>query len=243
MNTFAKAYIASVVTLGFAALAAALWQWHSAEPTRFIVFLLLGLAAATWKVKLPGITGNISGSFLFVLIGVAAFSFSETTVLAAAAALVQCFWRVKKNPRAVQVVFNVATLSVSASLAWLGAHGLAQAFLSTSLVLMLAPATVLFFVADTGLVSGVIALVEGKKFTTVWRECHGWSFPYYALGATIAGMIAICSRATDWVASLFIVPAMYMVYSYYRFYVERETKERLAVTIDEQEHEMMVSTQ
>jgi hypothetical protein len=93
------------------------------------------------------------------------------------------------------------------------------------------------------LVSGVIALVEQKKFTAVWRECHGWSFPYYVLGAAIAALITVSSRTTGWTASLFIVPAMYLVYSYYRFYVERATRERLAVTIDEQEHEMLVSTQ
>ncbi|MGA2810448.1 MAG: hypothetical protein ABSG16_03540 [Candidatus Acidiferrum sp.] len=243
MNTFAKAYVAVIATLGCGVLGVALLNWQSADLTRLAVLLLLGLAAATWKVKLPGITGTISGSFLFILVAVSAFSFSETTLLAATVALLQCFWRARKNPQAVQVVFNVATLSVSAGVAWLSAHALLQAFRSQSLILLLVPAAVLFFVADTGLVSGVIALVEQKKFTTVWHECHGWSFPYYVLGAALAALITVSSRATGWTASLFIVPAMYLVYSYYRFYVERATRERLAVTIDEQEHEMLVSTQ
>jgi hypothetical protein len=243
MNTFAKTYIASVVTLGFGLLTGALLEWHSADPVRFAVFLLLGMAAATWKVKLPGFTGTISGSFLFILTGVAAFSLSETAVLAAAAGLVQCFWQVKKNPRAVQVVFNVATLTLSAGLSWYGAHFLTDYFASSSLVLLLTPAAILFFVADTGLVAGVIAAVEQRKFLAAWQQCHGWAFPYYALGAAVAGLLTMCSRSTGWVASLFIVPAMYLVFSYYRFYVRSATQERLAVTIDEQEHEMMVSTQ
>jgi len=242
MNTFAKAYIALVTTLGFGLLVASLLQWHSPDPTRFVVFLLLGLVAATWKVKLPGITGTISGSFLFVLIGVSAFSFSETTVLAAAAALVQCFWRAKKNPRAVQVTFNVATLSISGGAAWFGAHLIASRFASDSLVLLLVPAACLFFVLDTALVSGVIALVENKKFSVLWRECYGWSFPYYLLGAAIAGLVTVASRAAGWTASLFVVPAMYLVFAYYRFYVEHASQERLAVTIDDHEHEMVVST-
>ena len=242
MNLFAKTYIVSVTLLGFGLLFAGLLQWHSADPIRFIVFLLLGLAAATWKVKLPGITGNISGSFLFILIGVSAFSFAETTVLAAAAALLQCFWGVKKNPRAIQAAFNVATLSLSGAAAWLGAHFLMQAFASSSLVLLLAPASCIFFVADTGLVSGVIALVEQKKFTAVWRECHAWSSPYYVLGAAVAGLISASSRAAGWTASLFVVPAMYLVFAYYRVYVERATQERVTMTIDEHEHEMVVST-
>jgi hypothetical protein len=243
MNTSAKAYIAVVATLGFGLLGLAALNWHSADLLRFAVFLMLGMISATWKVKLPGLTGTISGSFLFILVGVSAFSLAETAVLASAAALVQCFWRVKKNPMAVQVVFNVAALAISASAAWAGAHTLVQFFNSSSLILLLVPAACIFFVADTGLVAGVIALVEDRPFLAVWRDCHGWSFTYYALGAAIAAMITVSGRAAGWTASLFIVPAMYLVYTHYRFTIVRATQERLAVTIDEQEHEMMVSTQ
>jgi hypothetical protein len=242
MNTVAKTYIACVTTLGLGLLAAGLVQWNSADPVRFVIYLVLGLAASTWKVKLPGITGSISGSFLFILIGVSAFSFSETAVLASATALVQCFWQVKKNPLPVQVAFNVATLSLSASAAWLAGHRVLQAFDSNSLILLLVPAACIFFVLNTGLVSGVIALVEQKRFTAIWRECYGWSFPYYLLGAAIAGLATVSSRATGWAASLFIVPAMYLVYAYYRFYLEKATEERMAITVDDQQHEMVVST-
>jgi hypothetical protein len=63
------------------------------------------------------------------------------------------------------------------------------------------------------------------------------------LGAAIAGLVTVTSRAAGWTASLFVVPAMYLVFAYYRFYVEHATQERLAVTIDDREHEMVVSTQ
>ena len=242
MNTFAKTYIALVITAGFALLIAALAQWNSADPARFIAFLILGMLASTWKVKLPGITGTISGSFLFILIGVAAFRFSETVLLASAAALVQCVWRAKKNPLPVQIAFNVATLSASAGLAWFGAHAIFEKFVPHSLVLLMVPAACIFFVGDTGLVSGVIALVEQKSFLATWRECHGWSFPYYVLGAALAALISVSGRTSGWIASLFIVPAMYLLYAYFRFYVERATQERMRIEINNHEHEMVVST-
>jgi hypothetical protein len=242
MNAFAKAYIAAVTTLGFGLLATGLLQFHSADFIRFGVFLLLGVASATWKVKLPGVTGTISGSFLFILLGVAAFTVSETILLAAVVALGQCFWRVKKNPQPVQVAFNVAALSISAAAAWFGSHAIVDAFHSQSLALLLTPAATLFFLADTGLVSGVIAFVEEKRFFDVWRECNGWSFPYYVLGAGVSALTTVCGRAAGWTASLFILPAMYVVYTYYRSYVDRATRERLSVTIDDHEHEMLVST-
>lgn len=249
MNTFAKAYIACVTMLGFALLAVALLQWNSDDPARFITFLLLGSLAATWKVKLPGVTGTISGSFVFILIGVAAFSFSETAVLASAAALVQCFWGAKNSPRPVQVVFNIATLSASAGAAWFGSHAITQKFAPNSLILLVVPAAIIFFVCDTGLVSGVIALVEQKNFLAVWRECHGWSFPYYLLGAALAALITASSRTTGWISSLFMAPAMYLMYAYFRFHIEKAAQkieqppqERVHVHIDDHDHEMMVSS-
>jgi len=249
MNTFAKAYIACVVTLGSALLAAALLRWNSDDPARFITFLLLGTLAATWKVKLPGITGNISGSFVFILIGVAALSFSETVVLAAAVAVVQCVWGAKRSPRPVQLAFNVAALSASAGAAWFGSHAITQKFAPNSLILLVVPAAIIFFVCDTGLVSGVIALVEQKNFMAVWRECHGWSFPYYLLGAALAALITASSRATGWISSLFMAPAMYLMYAYFRFHIEKATQkiaqsgqERVHVRIDDHDHEMMVSS-
>ena len=242
MNSFAKAYIATVMALGAGTLIAGSLHWNSADLTRFFVYLMLGLLASTWKVKLPGFTGTISGNFLFVLIGISAFSFAETVILAATSALVQSFWRAKKNPSPVQVGFNMTVLAVSAGAAWLVAEGISKYFASRSLIVLLVPAACVYFVANTGLVSGVIALVEQKRFTTVWRECHGWSFPYYLLGAGLAALITVSGRTAGWNVSLLIVPAMYLVYSYYRFYVERATAERLHIEVNDQEHEMVVST-
>jgi len=200
------------------------------------------LLASTWKVKLPGFTGTISGNFLFVLIGISAFSFAETMTLAAASALVQSFWRADKKPLPVQVGFNMAVLAASAGTAWLVAQGISKFFAPHSLIVLLVPSACVYFLANTGLVSGVIALVEQKPFPAVWRQCHGWSFPYYVLGAGLAALISVSGRTAGWNLSLLIVPAMYLVYSYYRFYVEQATAERLRVEVVEQEHELVVST-
>ena len=242
MNTFAKIYIAIVMALGASLLIAGSLYWSSTDPTRFFVYLLLGLLASTWKVKLPGLTGTISGNFLFVLIGISAFSFAETVILAAASALVQSFWRVKRNPLPVQVGFNMTVLATSAGTAWLVAEGISKYLKPHSLIVLLVSAACVYFVANTGLVSGVVALVEQKRFTTVWRECHGWSFPYYVMGAGLAALISISGQTAGWNVSLLIVPAMYLVYTYYRFYVQQATAEHLRIEVNDQEHEMVVST-
>jgi hypothetical protein len=241
MNTFAKAYIASVLTVGAGILLAGLLQWHTDNPARLISYLLLGLLATTWKVRLPGLTSTISASFLFILIGASAFGFSETVLLAVASAVLQSFWKARKAPQPVQVAFNAAVLSVSAAAAWLTANGITRYFSGTLMISMVAAACV-YFVLNTGLVSGVIALVEEKPFGQTWRDCHGWSFPYYVLGAGIAVMITLSSHTAGWAMSLLIVPAMYLSFAYYRFYLAQATQERLRVAVNSEEHEMVVST-
>ena len=89
MPNKAKLYIASVLTAGLATEAAAVWQWQCSDCAHYLVYLLLALLTSTLKVSLPGIQGNISVNFLFVLLGVAELNFSETVVMAPLAALVQ----------------------------------------------------------------------------------------------------------------------------------------------------------
>ena len=76
-----------------------------------------------------------------------------------------------------------------------------------------------FFVLNTGMVSLVLSLTEGQPVRKVWRQCYLWAFPYYLVGAAIAGAITMSSRTVGWRSSLLMLPLMYMVYSYYRLYL------------------------
>jgi hypothetical protein len=162
----------------------------------------------------------MSVNFLFILIATAAFTFSETVVLAAAACAVQCLCRTHRRPRLVQVAFNVAALVISAGLAYKVCHLLPGGG-EAHLIVMLALAAFLYFAANTFLVAGVMFLVERRPLVSVWQQCYLWSFPYYLAGATIAGIIVFTSRTLGLAMSLLILPLMYLVYLFYRMCVER----------------------
>src|SRR5215510_1688760 len=84
----------------------------------YVCYFALAILTSSWKVRLPGITGTMSVNFLFVLITIAAFSFSETVILASTACIVQCCWRPRKRPRCIQVLFNMAALAISSGTAY-----------------------------------------------------------------------------------------------------------------------------
>jgi hypothetical protein len=186
----------------------------------YLLAVLLAVFASTLKVHLPGITGTISVNFLFILVAVAVFTFSEAVLLASVACIVQCLWRTRSRPRIVQVSFNVATLAISSGASYRISHVFAGSPAQHLAVLMALAASV-YFISDTLLVSGVMSLVQDKSLSAVWQQCYLWSFPYYLAGAAVAGLAVATNQSAGWLMSLLFLPAMYLVYTFYRICVER----------------------
>src|SRR5579863_588199 len=92
--------------------------------------------------------------------------------------------------------------------------------------LMLVTVATVFFVMNTFPVAMAIALTEQKPLRRVWTDCYFWSFPYYLLGAAIAGVGSAISRYVGWQTSLLVVPIVYLVYRSYYLYLGRMEDEK-----------------
>jgi hypothetical protein len=205
-----------------------LHEWQFPDPTRFVGYLLLACLGSTLKIRLPKIHGTLSINFLFVLIGVAELSLTETITLGCVAALIQSLWNSRKRPSLTKVLFNIATLTVSIAAAYSAAHALVR---TESLVVLLAVAVSVYFTANSGMIALVLALSEQKSFADVWRECFMWSFPYYLAGAAIAVAITVSGQTAGWKTPLLMLPVMYLIYSYYRLYLfQVSQREAMAVS-------------
>ena len=119
MSTKAKLLIFPWIAVGIGLLVAALaLDFRFPEPARFGTCLVLALLGSTFKIKLPGMQGTLSISFVFALIAIAQMTLTESLVVGVLATLVQCFWRTRKRPTPMQVLFNISTLVVSVVLAF-----------------------------------------------------------------------------------------------------------------------------
>ena len=184
----------------------------------------IAILASRLKVSLPGITGTLSVNFLFILIGVLELSFAETLILGAASMLAQCFY--PERPRAIQVTFNVCAGSVSTALAYfIYHHPVVNHFIPNRPILLGLAATV-YFIANAGSIATVISLTERKPLIRILVDCYFWSFPYYLVGAGIAGAIAWLNRTFNWETSLLLVPAVYLIYRSYRLYLGKLEDEK-----------------
>ena len=83
-----------------------------------------------------------------------------------------------------------------------------------------------FFAMNTFPVAGAIALTERSSLRRVWKECYFWSFPYYLLGAAIAGAASAVNRYFGWQTALLAIPVVYLIYRSYYLYLGRMEDEK-----------------
>jgi len=213
-----------VIVAGIATLLYAGLHQTSKNIAEFICYLGIAILASRLKVRLPGITGTLSVNFLFILIGVLELSFTETLILGAASMLAQCLY--PERPRGMQVAFNVCAGSLSTALAYITYHHpLANEFIPNRPILLGLAATV-YFIANAGSIAAVISLTERRPLIRILVDCYFWSFPYYLVGAGIAGAIAWLNHTFNWETSLLLVPAVYLIYRSYRLYLGKLEDEK-----------------
>jgi diguanylate cyclase (GGDEF)-like protein/putative nucleotidyltransferase with HDIG domain len=199
-------------------------HWASPQPVRFIAYLLLAVGASRLKVNLPGITGTMSVNFLFILLSILELSLPETLAVGAAAILMQCFHR--GRPQLVQVLFNVCSTTIAIFASYCVYHiALFHVRYDNPAVLLVATACT-YFVVNTVPVAAIIGLTESKTIKGIWEEAYFWSFPYYLVGAGVAGMVSWLNRIVQWQTSLLVLPAVYLIYRSYRLYLSRLEDEK-----------------
>src|SRR5438552_14418982 len=220
----AKLLISLVVTAGTGVLLYGAIHPTSKNIAQFICYLLIAILASRLKVNLPGITGTMSVNFLFILLGILELSFTETLVLGTAAIMVQCFYR--DRPSAIQVTFNICASAFSIAVAYDVYHVAFSHWRAHTHPLVLILAACTYFVANTGSIAAVISLTEGKPLRRIWVECYFWSFPYYLVGAGLAGVVGWLNGKFGWQASLLVVPVIYLIYRSYRLYLGKLEDEK-----------------
>jgi putative nucleotidyltransferase with HDIG domain len=225
----ARVFIALMALAALGCFALALTHWQSSDPTKFACYLGAALLASSLKVSLPSIEGTLSVNFLFTLLGILELSLPETLLIGLASTLAQFYWRPARHPKFIQLVFNVSQVTVSSAAAY-GAYQLvATHVLHGPGSLALLVAAIIHFAFNSTAMSAIIGLTESKPVSKVWTESYLWSFPYYMVGAAIAGLVHFLNGHIGWQSSLLVLPPIYLMYRSYRLYLGKlETEKRHA---------------
>ena len=213
----ARLLVSVVVVLGFSVLIVGTINPISRNIAEYICYLLIVLLASRFKVELPEVADTMSVNFLFVLIGVLELSFTETLTLGSVAVLLQSFDR--ERPRPLRVTFNICASACAIALAYTAYRWTPAHWSLDVRPLLLVLAASVYFLVTTGLTAAVLSMTEGRSLRRIWIECYLWSFPYYLVGAAIAGMIGWLNHTFQWETSLLALPVVYLIYRSYRLYL------------------------
>src|SRR6267378_2465686 len=243
MTTKAKLYIAMIAAAAATVLTVVSYRGNPENLGRFFLFFALAMLASAMKVRLPGFKTTISTNFVFILAGIALFSFGETVLIGFGGALVQSLWKTQTRPKAVQVLFNAACLTVCTAAAFWTSHAIPAMLGLNSVAAMMVLGACVYVMLNTGLVSLVIALAEDQPLRDLWSSCYEWTFPYFLVGAAVAGLASAAGHGTNWGVTLLVMPVMYFVYVYYKMHIVQVVLENISKASREDEALLSAASQ
>jgi len=241
MPAKAKLYIAMIAAIAAATLAVAVARWNPDNLRAFILFFAMAMVASAMKIRLPGFKTTISANFVFILAGIALFSFGETVLIGLGGALVQSLFKTQTRPKPVQVLFNAACLTVCTAAAFWSSHAVPATWGLNSLAVMMVLGACVYVVLNTGLVSLVVSLAERQPLREVWPSCYEWTFPYFLVGAAVAGLASIAGHGTNWGGTLLVMPVTYFVHVYYRMHIIRAVLENIS-SVSQQDEALLTGS-
>ena len=226
----ARTYVVAVVAAGAAVLAHASLSLPPANLTLFSMLLVIAVVTSTAKIELPlgRSQSNLSLSHAVNFWALLALGPAATALIAAPSALAQCTIRTAARNPLHQVVFSIATLTITVWVAGLPLGVTMGADHSSLQSLARATAVVapLYFFVNTALVAGAIALSTRQPIIRIWRRNFLWSAPSYLAGAALAA-----AATMSWERGLFawlalLAAPLYLVFRSYRTVVARLREEQ-----------------
>jgi putative nucleotidyltransferase with HDIG domain len=223
----AQAFITATAIAAAGCFLLAFFHWQPNDPIRFICYLAVALLASPLKVSLPG--GTLSVNFIFTLLGILELGLPETLLLGLAGTIAQYYWRPARRLKPIQLIFNLSQVTVCGAAAFGAYQAVALHVLHSPGPLALLAAALVYFACNTLATSTVIGLTENAPVSKIWSDSYLWSFPYYMVGAGIAGLISFLNSHIGYQSSLLILPPIYLMYRSYRLYLGKlETEKKLA---------------
>ncbi|MGH9564991.1 MAG: HD domain-containing phosphohydrolase, partial [Candidatus Angelobacter sp.] len=165
--------------------------------------------------------------------------------------IVQCFWRAGTSFSFIRFTFNLAQVALAITAAYWTYSVLLSRMFHGRPPLPLLLSAIVYFLVNSITVATVNALAENTSIRANWIRCY-WTFPYYLIGAAIAGLIQFVNRFAGWEISILVLPAVYVIYRSYRMHLGRweddkrhledlallnmRTVETLALAIEAKDH-------
>jgi diguanylate cyclase (GGDEF)-like protein/putative nucleotidyltransferase with HDIG domain len=203
-----------------------------ANPSFFWLFFAITVLTSGLKVRLPMVAVTLSVNFLFILVAIARLSLPEALAIGALGTVVQCLWQAKNRPRVVQVAFSACSICLAIIAGHAVFHGPLTRLLDESNFILLALTAATYFMVNTVLIAGVVALTEGKSVYRTWYSTFFWAMQYHLAAAVVAWQIIILGTLREesgWQAPIVLLLLVAFVYRQYKMHLTRLENDKVHV--------------
>lgn len=243
----AQLYTALVVVVGVA-LFVVFFPRTLPQPILFATLLVFACLTSAWKVNLPlplasGVT--LSVSYAACLMSLLLLGPEQAVVIAAAGVLTQCTYKAKQPYPLYRTVFSVAAAvatmaATSVVFVWLGGVA-AEPLDSFGSAKPIVGAIGTYFVLNTTLIAGAIALTTGDTFVSTWRRDFLWlGASFMVAGGAGAFASVLIAGGLHWKAVLLAAP-VYLTYRTYQLFVGRLEDQKRHVKESQRLHQETVT--
>ena len=221
----ARLYVTLVLVAGVAWMSVSFPRAFP-EPALFAVLMVFACVTSVWKVNLPIAVANgstLSVSYAANLMSLLLLGPSHAVLIAAAGAWTQCRYKAKEPYPGYRTVFSIAAAAIT-----MAATGVVYVWLGGSLPISTFPAAKplvgaigTYFLVNTGLVAGAIALSSNRTFSETWRHDFLWSAASFIVAGTAGAVAAVVvQRGDHWMAVVLVAP-IYLTYRSYELFAGR----------------------
>ncbi|HXK33521.1 MAG TPA: ATP-binding protein, partial [Dehalococcoidia bacterium] len=201
------------------------------DPLPTVALTVAAVMLSLYKLKLPLASGTSTMSMAATVDFVALLTAGVelATLVAAIAVLLQCTVRVPRTQPLYRSAFSVASVVLSvqaAGLVWRALQGDVTTPTFDRLLVPLSAAATAYFVVNTALVAGAIALSFSTSPVLAWNRDFLWSAPGYFLAAAVGATVALIMVTAAWELLPLAVSPLYISYRAYQISVRRLEEER-----------------
>jgi len=230
LSIAARVYVSLVITGGLGLLLANI-PTDLERPWLALALLVVSALSSGLKINLPlsRSWSTMSVSYAVDLTALLLIGPRATMMIGVISALIQCSFRQRVKQPFYRTAFSMATLAMTVwatALAYRFLGGADGALAFPAIVKPLVGASTTYFLLNTGLVAGAIALSTRQPLLRVWNDNFLWSAPSYFVGAGAAAIAAIVIQHSGyWMVPLAAAP-LYLSYRTYKIYLGRIEDER-----------------
>jgi hypothetical protein len=224
-----KLYVGAVIAAG-AALLVYLAPRELENPVVAGALLVSTLLLSVFKLRLPLGNGVSTMSMAYAVDFVALIieGANVAMFLGAIGVLIQCTVRVRRKQPIHRAAFSAAAVIIAVQVAgwgWSALGGSLTNLTLTSTLLPLMVCAITYFIVNTSLVVGAIAVTSSVSPARAWNPEFWWSAPAYLVSAAIAGLVALAITNGVFVLLPIVASPLYVCYrGYHRRWSEMATQ-------------------